>query len=314
MSNKPIVGVSACVVGQPVRYDKGHKQSYFVTDKLNQLVTLKPICPEVGMGLSVPRPTIRLRDVDETVRLMDDVNHIDYTDRIARFSADALPNMANYSGFIVCKKSPSCGMERVKVYQEDGKGSRNDGRGLFTTALMERYPLLPVEEDGRLNDVNLRENFVLRVLIYQQAQRLLAEPSQKALLAFHQQHKLLILAHNQPLYRELGPLAAQSFDGTIEEKCLAYITILMRALAKPASRRGHTNALQHIQGYFKRDLDSSEKQHLTQTIIDYRNGKLPLLAPVTVLKHIMTKYPKSYIAAQSYLNPTPTELGLRVQL
>ncbi|QIZ76841.1 YbgA family protein [Ferrimonas lipolytica] len=312
--SKPVVGVSACVIGEEVRYDSGHKRSVFVDTQLRQLVSFKPICPEVGIGLTVPRPTIRLRWVGESIRLMDDKNHIDHTDKMVQFNNNILPSLEGLSGYVVCAKSPTCGMERVKVLQEDTKGAEYKGRGLFTKALMERYPLLPVEEDGRLNDQHLRENFVLRVLIFQQAQQLLAAPSQAKLQSFHQQHKLLLLAHNQTIYRQLGPLVAEAFDGDSYHKTLAYVTLMMTALAKPANRKGHTNALQHIQGYFKKDLDSAEKKHLEESILAYRNGRLPLMAPLSIVNHILSKYPKPYIIGQSYLEPTPEQLALRCNL
>ncbi|WP_028118029.1 YbgA family protein [Ferrimonas senticii] len=313
-SNKPIVGVSACVVGQQVRFDTGHKRSFFVDQQLRELVDFKPVCPEMGSGMPTPRPTIRLRWVGEQIRLMDDKNHIDHTDSMNRFNEQILPSLSHLSGFVVCAKSPSCGMERVKVVQEDGKGAERNGRGLFTQALMERYPLLPVEEDGRLNDLNLRENFVLRVMVYHEAQTLIAEPTQHGLLAFHRKHKLLLLAHNEPLYRQLGPLVGSEFDGTIEQKVDTYLKGMMKALAKPATRRGHTNVLQHIQGYFKKDIDAGEKQHLQDTILAYRAGRLPLMAPLAVVEHILARYPKPYIEQQSYLHPTPEQLALRCNL
>ncbi len=312
--NKPLVGVSGCVIGQQVRFDNGHKRSSFVDDTLRNLVQLMPICPEMGIGLGTPRPTIRLREINQQVRLMDDRNHLDHTEQMQQFTTKVLPEFAQYSGFIVCAKSPSCGMERVKVLQEDALGANYNGRGLFTAALMARYPLLPVEENGRLNDPYLRENFVMRILLYQQAQLLLAEPSSAALQQFHQQHKLLLLAHNEPLYRQLGPLLSATSFANIRAKMDAYLTLFMAALAKPASRKGHTNALQHIQGYFKSDLEPQEKKHLHQTIMAYHSGQLPLMAPISIIDHILTKYPKPYITQQSYLHPTPEQLALRCHL
>ncbi|WP_298441767.1 DUF523 and DUF1722 domain-containing protein [uncultured Ferrimonas sp.] len=311
---KPIIGVSACVIGHKVRFDSGHKRSAFVDDQLRQLVEFKPLCPEVNVGMTTPRPTIRLREVAGSIRLMDDKNHIDHTDAMNRYSDEVLPTLSELSGYVVCAKSPTCGMERVKILQEDCKGAQYKGRGVFTSALMRRYPLLPVEEDGRLNDLPIRENFVLRVLIYHQAKALLQKPSQRALLHFHQKHKLLLLAHNEPIYRQLGPLVATEFEGSDSDKALQYVTQMMAALAKPATRRGHTNVLQHIQGYFKKDLEPSEKQHLQDTILAYHSGQLPLMAPMTVVKHILSKYPKPYISDQSYLEPTPVQLALRCNL
>ncbi|SHI18897.1 YbgA family protein [Ferrimonas marina] len=311
---KPLVGVSACIIGQPVRFDGGHKRSHFVDDQLSQWVQLKPLCPEVGAGMTVPRPTVRLRKIGESVRIMDDKNNVDYSDAMHAFNERALPGLASLSGYVVCAKSPSCGMERVKVVQEDGKGAERNGRGLFTDALMKRYPLLPVEEDGRLNDPHLRENFVVRVLIYQELQQLMQQPSKAALLAFHQKHKLQILSHNQDGYRQMGRFVASLRNDQVEGAMQEYGQMLMDALKRPASRKGHTNVLQHIQGYFKKDIAGEERQHLHDTILAYRRGRLPLMAPLSIVQHLLTRFPKPYITGQSYLRPHPDSLALRCVL
>ncbi|MBY6185082.1 DUF523 and DUF1722 domain-containing protein [Marinobacter hydrocarbonoclasticus] len=312
---KPKVGVSACIVGQQVRFDGGHKRSGYVDGPLHQIFDFHPVCPEVGMGLSVPRPTIRLREVGETVRLMDDKNRIDHTDAINAFSQRTLPGLKHLSGYIVCAKSPSCGMERVRIMNEAQNGARHNGRGLFTAALMKAYPLLPVEEDGRLNDALLRENFITRVFVYQGLQALQqSAPDENALLTFHRRHKLLVMAHNQSHYRALGRYLAESRHAPMTERLNDYSTMLMTALAKPASRRNHTNVLQHIGGYFKRELDTIERQNLHQTILAYRAGKLPLMAPLTLLQSLLKRYPKPYIEEQHYLSPHPEHLALRYHL
>ncbi|WP_325167095.1 DUF523 and DUF1722 domain-containing protein [Ferrimonas balearica] len=311
----PKVGVSACIVGQEVRFDGGHKRSGFVDGPLKNIFDMKPLCPEMGMGLGTPRPTIRLREIGETVRLMDDKNHVDHTDAMHAFNERTLPKLADLSGYIVCAKSPSCGMERVRVMNEQQNGARHNGRGLFTAALMEAYPLLPVEEDGRLNDIPLRENFITRVFVYHAYQELVAsEPGEHQLLAFHRRHKLLLMAHNQATYRELGRYIAISRERPMAERLAFYGERMMRALAKPASRRNHTNVLQHIGGYFKRELDTTERQHLHETILAYHDGQLPLMAPLTLLQSLLKRYPKPYIEEQHYLQPHPQHLALRYHL
>ncbi len=311
----PKVGVSACIVGQEVRFDGGHKRSGFVDGPLRAIFDLKPLCPELGMGLGTPRPTIRLREVGDTVRLMDDKNHIDHTDAMDAFNQRAVPGLADLAGYIVCAKSPSCGMERVRILNEAQTGSRREGRGLFTAALMKAYPLLPVEEDGRLNDPLLRENFITRVYVYHGYQALCAsEPDERQLLDYHRRHKLLLLAHHQQIYRDLGRYLADSRDRPMAERLTHYGEQLMGALAKPASRRNHTNVLQHIGGYFKRELDATERQHLHETILAYRAGELPLMAPMVLLQNLLKRYPKPYIQEQQYLSPHPQHLALRYHL
>ncbi|MBY5920820.1 DUF523 and DUF1722 domain-containing protein [Ferrimonas balearica] len=311
----PKVGVSACIVGQEVRFDGGHKRSGFVDGPLRDIFDLRPLCPELGMGMGTPRPTIRLREIGETVRLMDDKNGIDHTDAMEAFNQRAIPALANLSGYIVCAKSPSCGMERVRILNEGQTGSRRDGRGLFTEALMNAYPLLPVEEDGRLNDPLLRENFITRVYVYHGLQALIAsQPSEQQLLDFHRRHKLLLLAHHQTTYRELGRYVAGTRELPMETRLSRYSHQLMTALAKPASRRNHTNVLQHIGGYFKREMDRSERQHLHETILAYRAGELPLMAPLVLLQNLLKRYPKPYIQEQQYLSPHPQHLALRYHL
>ncbi|MBY5992019.1 YbgA family protein [Ferrimonas balearica] len=311
----PKVGVSACIIGQQVRFDGGHKRSSYVDGQLSDVFDLRPLCPEVGAGMSTPRPTVHLREVGERVRMMDDKNGIDHTEAMQEFNRRAIPGLANLAGYIVCAKSPSCGMERVRVLNEARTGARRDGRGLFTEALMKAYPLLPVEEDGRLNDLALRENFITRVFVYQGYKRLLeGDTGEHELLQFHRRHKLMLMAHNQAIYRELGRYLAQSREQAIETRLAHYGEQLMSALAKPASRRAHTNVLQHIGGYFKRDLDKTERQHLHQTILAYRSGQLPLMAPMTLLNGLLQRFPKPYIAEQRYLTPHPERLALRYHL
>ena len=217
------------------------------------------------------------------------------------------PQLAQVSGYVLKARSPSCGMERVRVHGESGK----TGVGAYAAAVMQRFPLLPAEEEGRLNDPRLRENFIVRVLAHARWQALLAEPlSPAALMQFHARHKLLLLAHNQAGYRRLGPLVAAARKKTIVKDTEIYGHEFMKVLKNPAGRRGHTNVLQHLMGYLKRQLEPGDKAELLETIDEFRAGRLPLAAPLTLLRHHFRRHPHDYVAGQVYMAPHPAELAL----
>ncbi|GLP96966.1 hypothetical protein GCM10007895_22720 [Paraferrimonas sedimenticola] len=311
-ANQIQVGISACLVGEKVRFDGGHKQSRFCVDELSQYVSYQKVCPEMAIGMGTPRQTIRLVDHGKGIRLQASRGHQDYTDKMLEFSRNFVKNLSHLSGYVVCAKSPTCGMERVKVYQPQHNMASRDGIGLYTKALMEANPLLPVEEDGRLNDPVIRENFITRVFTYHHWQQLVEKGiTRKALFQFHANHKYLLMAHEPKMYRELGPLLA-TFEGDVNELAQQYITGVMAVLKHNAKRRNHANSLQHIQGYFKRNLSSIERRQLAESIDKYRQGLLPLLAPITLIKLFLERYPDPYIAAQVYLNPHPEQLKLRI--
>ncbi|TKB50592.1 DUF1722 domain-containing protein [Ferrimonas sediminicola] len=306
------VGISACLIGQQVRFDGGHKQSRFCVDDLGRYVTFRPICPEVAIGMGVPRPTIRLVQ-EEIIRVKASDDSFDVTDKLTQFAQDTSPGLAGLSGYVFCAKSPSCGMERVSVYQPATNNASRDGIGLFAARVMADHPNLPVEENGRLNDPNLRENFVTRVFAYHDWQRHRAAGlTLQALYQFHARYKYLLMAHNPEIYRSLGQALGQVEAITTEFEQF-YEAQLMSALKRHASRKNHTNVLQHIQGYFKRQLGSTERQALANSIDKYRTGILPLLAPITLLRHYLTLYPNDYISSQVYLNPHPEEMQLRYE-
>ncbi|RUO36598.1 YbgA family protein [Aliidiomarina sanyensis] len=307
------VGISACLLGQKVRYDGGHKASTFCQHQLGKHVEYLPLCPEVGIGMSVPRPTIRLVGDVERPRAVVQKTGEDVTARLAEFADIRTAQLDKLSGYILCAKSPSCGMERVRVYAEDSNANQKEGMGIFAARLRALYPSLPMEEDGRLNDPLLRENFVLRLYVYHEWKSL-PRPIQKAdLYAFHARHKLTLLAHDQPTYRSLGRELAEC-DVVSESFCSHYIQRLMSALSRPASRRDHTNVLQHIQGYFSKNLNDVQRQELTDIILQYRAGEQPLAAPLTLVQSYLKQYPDEYLASQSYLRPYPTDLKLRYGL
>ncbi len=309
------VGVSGCVLGEKVRYDGGHKHNRFVTDDLATFFEFVPICPEVGMGLPVPRSTIRLVQHSEAIRLVDSNDStLDHTDKMQQFADSVLPNLADLCGYIVCAKSPTCGMERVKLYLNNGNTVPGGTRGIFTERLMLAFPWLPVEEDGRLNDPVLKENFVTRVFalhdLYESTQTL----SRQALVNFHSRYKLTLMAHNQVAYRDLGKMVANIKEWELNDFFLVYREAFMAALTERASKKNNTNVLMHIQGYFKQQLTATEKAELSDLILQYRRGDLPLLAVLTLIQHYLRIYPSAYLSQQQFLQPHPNELRLRLHL
>lgn len=308
------IGISACVLGEKVRYDGGHKNSEFCSDLLTKFVQFVPICPELAIGMPSPRPAIRLQqNSDGEIRLVNSKdNRIDFTQQMHSFTERVLPQLQQLSGYIVCAKSPSCGMERVRLTDPSGALLGKVGIGMFTRQLMQRYPWLPVEEDGRLLDPALRENFITRVYTLAAWQQVLATGfTIGKLVEFHSQYKFLIMAHHPVAYRSLGRLVAQAKLFAPTELAERYLLELMQALRQLATRKQHANVLMHLQGFFKKMLSASAKQELLELIHQYRLGHAPLLAPLTLLKHHLRTFPHQYVAAQQYLQPFPVELGLR---
>jgi len=315
MSDKIPVGVSACVVGEQVRFDGGHKRLTFAVDDLASWVRFETVCPEMGIGLPVPRPALRLvKNSEGDIGLrFSDKREGDLTADMEAFARQRIRHFEHLCGYIVCAKSPSCGMERVRVYDADGKNNRKAGRGIYTRILMETFPWLPVEEDGRLHDPLIRENFVERIYALHELNSLReAGLTRGELIAYHSRYKLLLLAHSQPKYRELGRFVAAINEwGSLEDYFAEYRQRLMDLMSIPTSRRNHTNVLMHVQGYFRKQLNSRQRQELAALIDRYRQGLQPLLAPVTLIKHYMAEYPDAYLAGQRYFDPWPEELRLR---
>lgn len=313
------IGISSCLLGQEVRYDGGHKRDGYITGTLGLYFDFVPLCPEMGAGLGVPRPTMHLVRRAGDIRAVNIKQpEVDNTEALAGFLDTVRPQLQAVHGYILKKNSPSCGMERVKVYNPD-KGNvppERDGVGIFASRLKTAFPLLPVEEEGRLCDPVLRENFIGRVFVYHRWQQLQASGMKPAdLVDFHSDHKYILMAHDQDIARELGQMVAQ-VGSTPDFAALAnaYIHLLMTALEKWVSRGQHANVLMHLMGYLKNDLDSEDRQELLETIHQYRNGYLPLIVPITLLKHHFRRHPQPYIGRQHYLNPHPGELMLRNQL
>lgn len=311
MDKKLKIGISACVVGQQVRYDKSHKRSFFCVEELGEFVEYKPVCPEVAVGLPIPRPTIRQISHGDLISVSRPDGSGDVTEALTKLGQDHAKASDDLAGFIFCAKSPSCGMERVKVYQEDGKGSEMNGVGMFSKQIMQHNPLLPCEENGRLNDPIIRENFITRIFTYQKWLDLKAEGfTIHKLITFHSAHKYLVMSHHIESYKQLGRLLA-SPEEEINIVADKYIALLMEALTIKATRRSHTNTLQHLQGYFKKQLTKEKRKELSDEIDAYRQGITPLLVPLTLINHYLLEYPNEYLLEQTYLNPHPKTLRLR---
>lgn len=307
------VGVSSCLLGRKVRFDGGHKRDAFLVDTFGPYVEWVPVCPEVEVGMGTPREPIRLLRQGEALRLVGVKSSIDHTDDMRAWAARRVEGLAkaDLDGFILKKDSPSCGMERVKVYDAHGAPSRT-GRGLFAEALMERLPLLPVEEEGRLSDPRLRDNFVERVFAYRRLRELFAARwTIGALVQFHAAHKLALLAHAPAAYRSLGRIVARAAGRPRAELRREYEEGFMTALALIATPRRHVNVLQHMLGYFRGLLDDESRQELVIAIEDYRRGLVPLVVPITLLRHHIRVHGIEYLAGQVYLAPHPKELMLR---
>jgi len=307
------VGVSSCLLGEQVRYDGGHKHDRYITDTLGRFFSFLPVCPEVGCGMPVPREAMRLEGDPNSPRLMTGRNRIDKTGQMLAYCADKLPELegADLCGFIFKKGSPSSGLFRVKVYGTTGVPAKS-GSGLFAAAVARHFPLLPMEEEGRLNDPAIRENFIERVFCYRRWKDFLqGGPGLGELVAFHSRHKLLVMSHSTQIYREMGTLVAHGREMKREELFRRYEELLMKGLALHATAKKNTNVLMHIMGYFKKELTAAEKSELLETIAQYHDQLVPLLVPLTLLKHYVRKYDQPYLEQQLYLAPHPAELMLR---
>ncbi|MCW2254982.1 uncharacterized protein YbgA (DUF1722 family)/uncharacterized protein YbbK (DUF523 family) [Providencia alcalifaciens] len=318
LNKKALVGISTCLLGKNVRFDGGHKRFQLAVDELSDFFEYQSVCPEMTIGLSTPRPALRLVKSNEGIIELrfSDGREGDLTEKMNTFSTDYLNQNWPFSGYIVCAKSPSCGLERVRVYDAIGNGNRKAGTGIFTEKLQKHMPWLPIEEDGRLNDPHIRENFITRVFALNELNTLKENnPTRQALIDFHSRYKLLLLAHSQPLYRDLGRFVATIKEwASMTSFILEYRNRFMALLQHQATRRSHTNVLMHIQGYFKHHLTSKQRQALSLLILDYRQGIQPLLAPITLLNHYLSEYPNDYLLQQRYFQPYPYALRLRYGL
>lgn len=304
------VGISSCLLGEKVRFDGGHKQHSYIISTLGQYFDFRTFCPEVSIGLGIPREPIRLVTRDDQIRCVGTRNaSMDVTDELIDCGQSQKSWQSDIYAYIVKKDSPSCGMERVKVYNE--VMATRTGTGLYTKVLMDNFPNLPVEEEGRLGDAVLRENFIQRIFIYKRWRDLLDNGlSLKLLTRFHAQHKLILFSHNQERARALGRQLSECKKNELDDFKEEYISEFMQIVKIPASKKNHVNVLQHIQGYLKKKLDSEDKAELSQVIEEYRHGQVPLIVPITLLRHHFRKTPDAYIDESWYMKPHPKELAL----
>jgi uncharacterized protein YbgA (DUF1722 family)/uncharacterized protein YbbK (DUF523 family) len=312
MEERVRIGVSRCLLGEKVRYDGGHKRDPYITEILAKHFDFLGLCPEVEYGLPVPRESMNLAGNPEHPRLVMTKRGADYAADMEKWAGQRVKALEgeDLAGFIFKSRSPSCGMQGLNVYGESGSPTTK-GVGLFARAFMGHFPLVPVEDEGRLNDPGIRENFLERVFVYHRWRRFeKGGRSSRALLQFHTDHKLLILSHSPKHYTELGRLVAGSrgHQGDLYE---AYATLLMEGMGLTATPRKNTNVLHHIMGYFKKELTGDEKEELLELIDYYHSGFVPLIAPVFLLRHYVRKYGQAYLETQYYLNPHPVELMLR---
>jgi uncharacterized protein YbgA (DUF1722 family)/uncharacterized protein YbbK (DUF523 family) len=307
------VGVSACLLGEKVRYDGGHKHDRYITDTLGRFFTFVPVCPEVESGMTIPREAMRLEGVPESPRLMTRLSRVDKTGQMLSYCRSKVAELENADlcGFIFKKDSPSSGLFRVKIYDDTGM-PKKVGSGLFAAAVSKRFPLLPLEEEGRLFDADLRENFIERVFSYRRWKDFLGNaPDIGGLVAFHTGQKLLMMAHSPKHYREMGALVAHGKEMDRLGLFIRYEELMMTGLAMQATTKKNCNVLQHIMGYFKKELSPGEKGELLEVINSYHDQLVPLIVPITLLRHYVNKYDQQYLKGQVYLSPHPAELMLR---
>ena len=312
--DKPRIGISACLTGDNVRYNGGHKSSALCHEMFDEHFDWVALCPEVAIGLGIPREAIRLVGDPDNPEVTGTRNpSLDLAGPLRAYGERMADELTDICGYVFMQKSPSCGLERVKVYQDNGYPAAKGGRGAYADAFCARRPDLPVEEEGRLHDPVLRENFISRVYAYADWQQLLAEGiSRGALIRYHSRYKYLLMAHNPQAYRELGRLlGTMSREHDPQAIGARYFSQLMLALRRCASRGNHCNVLQHLVGYLREDLSTDDRLELQRLISEYQKGIVPLVVPLTLLKHHLHNHPDPYLLQQAYLNPHPASMGLR---
>lgn len=310
---RPVMGIGACLAGNAVRYNAQTKSPNQHVRALCETFEMRPFCPEMGIGMGVPRAPIHLVGTEDRVRALDvDTHTHDYTEQLAGYARRVLDLAPELCGYILVKGSPSCGYERVKRYAENGYGVASDQQGIFARALGQADPLLPLEDDGRLNDPGLRESFVTRAYTYHDWKTLRgAGLTTHKLIDFYSRYKYLAMAHHVPSYKALGRMVADAGKQPLERLASEFIQLLMEALRHRATRRSHTNVLYHLSGYLKRDVSPPERQRLKALIEQYRLGQVPLVVPITMLRHHFANNPNVYIDNQVFMAPYPDELKLR---
>jgi uncharacterized protein YbgA (DUF1722 family)/uncharacterized protein YbbK (DUF523 family) len=309
------VGISQCLLGEKVRYDGGHKHSKICTELLAGRFDFIPVCPEMGIGMGAPREAIHLQGKlnEDAVRAVGNrTPGLDVTEKLESYARQKAEELTQLCGYVFMGRSPSCGLGGIKVYHDNGYPAGRSTQGIYAREFLQRHPLLPVEEEGRLRDPKLCENFVARVYAWQRWQALQTTGLTLASLQdFHARHKYLLMAHRPESYRHLGRLVALAHQRPLPQVASDYLQEFMATLKIASSNRSHTNVLQHLLGYLKKQLDAPSKQEMLKLIDDYRQGRVPLIAPLTLLKHHLQKHPNEYVQRQVYLEPHPPELMLR---
>jgi uncharacterized protein YbgA (DUF1722 family)/uncharacterized protein YbbK (DUF523 family) len=311
--NKIPLGVSQCLLGEPVRYDGSHKRTRYLTDVLSKYVDYRPVCPEMAIGLGVPRKPIRLIVTDRQDRIRGVENPaLDVTDALVQEAEQAVAQMSDICGYVFMQNSPSCGVFSLKRYGENGHSIDSRGRGAYAKRFIELMPLIPVEEAGRLIDAALRENFITRIFaLHDWRQSVASAPSAKKIIEFYSRYKYQVMAHHVPSYFLIGKFLANLSNKSIDDIAQEFISLLMAALGHHASRKGNTNAMMHLRGYLKLHINSQEKQELGHLIESYTKGFVPLVVPLTLLKHHLMTLDNPYLKQQTFWSPHPDDLGLR---
>ncbi len=309
--DKPRIGISTCLLGENVRYDGGHQWDRYLTGTVGKFVEWVPVCPEVECGLPTPREALRQVGDPDDPRLVTSDTGRDLTERMEEFSHQRVRELEekNLCGFIFKNRSPSSGMERVKVYDENGV-PRSVGVGVFARIFMEHFPLVPVEEDGRLHDPDLRENFFENIFCFRDYRAVKETRDVNDLIEFHARHKLQLMAHNPDTLKTMGQVVAHCQEEK-EDPYAEYEELLRETMREMPTRGKNTNVLHHMLGYFKEELTSHEKQEMLDIVRQYKKELVPLIVPVTLIRHYAEKYDKTYLNKQSYLSPHPLELKLR---
>jgi uncharacterized protein YbgA (DUF1722 family)/uncharacterized protein YbbK (DUF523 family) len=313
MDEKIKLGISACLMGEPVRWNGGHARDRYLTDILGHYMEYVPVCPEVECGMGVPRETLRLVGDPDNPNLVTSKTNIDHTRRMIEWAEEKVKTLEkeNLCGFVFKKNSPSSGLYRVPVKNFKGMPQKK-GQGIFARVFTEHFPLVPVEEDGRLNDSKLRETFIEQIFTLMRWRKILSrKKSMGSLVDFHYRHKLLIMSHSPSHSQMMGKRVAEGKALLMEDLFTQYETLLIEALRLKTTLKKNINVLQHIMGYFKKQLSPDEKQELLEIIEQYRQEHVPLIVPVTLLNHYIRKYKQPYLAQQVYLNPHPIALKLR---
>ena len=312
MDEKIPVGISSCLLGQEVRYNGGHTRSKYCVNHLSRIFEFVAFCPEVAIGLGIPREPIRMIGAIDAPRVVGTVTtELDVTDALVDYAHTVAGQAENFCGYIFMKNSPSCGLYSTKIYN-DKNNLPGKHAGMFTRTLRQLLPLLPVEEDGRLNDAVLRENFIAQVFAYHDWRvNVQNAAAAKKIVDYHSRYKYLIMAHNQSAYRQLGRMVAKSGIGDIESLAQKYIELFMKTVRKPANRRGHSNALYHLLGYLRDGVPGKVRQDIANHIEEYRVGIVNLAVPMSIMDHYLKLYGSEYVNRQAYLAPYSKDLGLR---